>query len=250
MVVKGLILDIKGEYKELTLVKKNDYKSIQDVVSGNFQVLPAMEYYSPLTKSKRTLVCYVNEEGMVRNLDSNPWATLLSLFGVQLSCGMFIYGNVFVLSEDSHGKEANVDPYLIQCAQQYYTCEDEDVFFANLEDVQKNGKLECVTKEEVDPPLTQTSTTASPIVITMDDEIKGLKRRIDELEALEQRHTLLIRKLHKAFSRYNEYTEEVISENVLFHDDDEDECYADYESEQEVVKTNKKRKLDSQLENV
>lgn len=129
--VKALILYTNGKYEEKAL---KDLEAYQEVVKGSIEMLPVKRgYVNPSVTTKRKLLCYVNEEGMIAQLPSNPWGGLLQVLGVAMHPAFPIFGNVIVFSESKDGDEGPVDSYVVSLAKEYKDCEDEDAFFVALE---------------------------------------------------------------------------------------------------------------------
>jgi hypothetical protein len=139
--VKALVLYTNGEYAEVNLKGFEDY---QKYVEGNIESLPIDRgYVNPnKTTTKQRLSCYANEEGMIRQLPSNPWAGFLSVLGVKLFSNIFIFGNVLVLSAN----DRSIDPYIVNLAKEFTDCEDEDDFYVSLEKI--NEKKSSKTSNE------------------------------------------------------------------------------------------------------
>lgn len=150
---KALILYTNGKYEEKSL---KDYKEYQKIVGGNIEMLPVMRgYVNPSQHypgaERPRLLCYVNDEGMIKQLPSNPWCGLLSVLGVSVYSGMPIFGNVIVFSEGEDGDEGVVDPYIVSLVKKYKECEDDDAFFVALEKLNTpdiKRKKQCVVTKE------------------------------------------------------------------------------------------------------
>lgn len=148
--VKVLILRRNGK-REVKHIK--GYEEYQEAVGGNFELMPTLRgYVNPSQKDaspRRRLTCYANEEGMIRQLPSNPYAGVLSALGVGISFNMYVFGDVLVFNGfDNNGNEKSVDPYLIKLFEKYEACEDEDTFYCALEELNTRKKKKPVILEE------------------------------------------------------------------------------------------------------
>ena len=111
---------------------------------------------------RRHLSCYVDEEGALKQLPSNPYAALFAALNLALYAGIFVFGNVVVLSFDpDSGKDCTVlDQYVVELFERYRNAGvgtdedgnsgddsgassvdefDEDAFFMALEALDKDG---------------------------------------------------------------------------------------------------------------
>lgn len=133
--VKALILYSDGR-REVKDVK--GLKMYQTIVEGNIEALAMISgYVNPekiSNKYKRSeLFGYVNEEGMIRELPANPYASILSILGMQLAFPSCLYGNIILFSYNSQtGKKSAIDSYIIKLFDDFEVCEDENEFLAAL----------------------------------------------------------------------------------------------------------------------
>jgi hypothetical protein len=160
----ALLLKTNGEYEKVSPKTVEEY---QKYIGGYVERLPINRgYVNPNKKSEGrfNLVCYADEEGLFKDMPINPYAGLLSVLGVTLAMGIYIYGPVLVFSEDTKndGEEANIDPYIVELIEQYNAVEeDEDAFFVALEELNEPPKKskrkrlnrEVEDKKKSDEPL-------------------------------------------------------------------------------------------------
>ncbi len=66
-----------------------------------------------------SLTCYVNEEGLMKNLPKNPWSRFLIEIGVRIAPNTPIAGNIVVLGgPDEYGEETSVTTQVLEYARQ------------------------------------------------------------------------------------------------------------------------------------
>lgn len=147
--VNALILNTNGTYEVKRITSLEDYQS---AVAGNIEILPfSRNYINPNDKKKkqkqekkqRQLLCYVNGDGMNLGLTPNPYAGVLSILGASLHMGIFLYGNVIIMSEVD-GVEKDIDPYIVSVMQDYKQCEDEDTFYIELERLVRPPRIKAI----------------------------------------------------------------------------------------------------------
>lgn len=140
--VKALILypaNIKekkeSRYEVINLKKIEEY---QNYVGGDIESLPIKGGYKNEKNVQKKLICYVNEEGLLKDLPNNPWAMILDYLGVTIPWNMGgLYGNIIVFTENKEGDDGNIDPYVISLVEKFKECEDEDIFLCDLGKTQK-----------------------------------------------------------------------------------------------------------------
>jgi hypothetical protein len=185
--VKALILYTNGKYKEVELKDIDSEDGLDDYqkyVEGSIQSLPiTRDYINPLniTTKKQRLSCYVNEEGMLKDLPSNQWAGFLGILGVRLNFGGIIYGNVIVLSNN----DKNIDPYIVNLAKQFKECEDEDDFYVSLQKIntkksQSNKKSDSEKEEIIKSIKSSKNKKPDPTLKESDDIINSTLNNDDK----------------------------------------------------------------------
>jgi hypothetical protein len=142
--VRALILYTSGKF-DVTNLK--GFREYQKYVEGNVELLQIKRAYLSNNDKKKRLMCYVNDEGLARNLPLNPWACILDLLGVYIPWGYGgIYGNVIAFTENiEEEEEGNIDQYVIDTTTKFSECVDEDTFLCELETLQK-GNLKKTVK--------------------------------------------------------------------------------------------------------
>jgi hypothetical protein len=145
--VKALILKTDGTYVEQDLA---GYKDIQKAVDGGFEMLPRrrihrLEDGSP---SKNRLVCYVNDEGLMKHMKSNGWGMVLDPLGFFINWEFGgLYGNAVLVCEGKGGNDKDVDPYAKSLIAAFAACEDEDEFLTKLAKEQSPPKKKAPEKK-------------------------------------------------------------------------------------------------------
>ena len=108
-------------------------------VGGYLESVPVRYGYTPDGgKTRRDLLCYANEEGLLKQLPHNPWSALLYALGVDFNLLMGLCGNLLLLSED----EKSVDPYICEVVEQYKKADDDgtsDDFFVELAELHSSS---------------------------------------------------------------------------------------------------------------
>ena len=145
---KAVLLKIDGTYEK---VEPKTLEEYQKYVGGYVELLQIRRgYVNPHKKEEGrfNLVCYVNEDGLAKQMGTNPWAGLLSVLGVTLWAGLYIHGPILVFSEDkSHEEEeSDIDPYILELVEQHIAVEDEDAFFVALEELNEPPPKETKRK--------------------------------------------------------------------------------------------------------
>ncbi len=180
---RALILYTDGRQEVKVL---NGYEAYQKVVCGNIESLPiARGYVNPEKKNaagKRSkLVCYVNDEGMIKSLALNPYAGILSILGVQLSLGLYIFGNVIVFADSDDGDDKPVDPYIVKLfadAKGRDDEEDNDEFYLALKKLNDPIKKKAVsfksdTKRKNSDAVDDVSISTKQPKLSIDPEMKN-----------------------------------------------------------------------------
>lgn len=190
--VKALILKTTGKTEVVTLSDLEDY---QKYVGGEVRLMTINRGYvdpkQPNLKIRKRLRCYVNGQGITQQLPSNPFAGLLSLLGVGLQFGMFIFGDVIVLSKNTdHGDDKSIDPYVIDLVDRYIKCvdEEEEKFYIELEELNKpiKAKEPIVDNKDVTKSIKSTNVKTDnkkeekEIEITKKSVIISTKRKNDD----------------------------------------------------------------------
>lgn len=147
--VKALILYTNGNRSVKDVKGLEEY---QKIVGGNIESLAMSTgrgYFNPEKSARSELFGYANEEGMVLQLDTNPYAGILNILGVSLAFGIYLYGNIILFSYNSEtGKKSAIDPYIVNLFDAYDACEDEDEFYTTLTKLNNNDKpVKKVTKD-------------------------------------------------------------------------------------------------------
>jgi hypothetical protein len=141
--VKALVLYTDGRRQEEELSGLQDF---QDRVGGDVESLASRtgRPYVDAQGGEHRLICYVNEEGMMRQLDPNPFAAVLALLGLQLSLNLFVYDNAVLMCEDpGTGDEADIAPEVVRLFTEVEALgpdDDEDEFFTLVERRQRRKK--------------------------------------------------------------------------------------------------------------
>jgi len=170
--MKGLILRTDGS-REVRVIKDAELADAVEYmpdIDTRVERLPHMRGYrrpGDEGQFERFLSCWVDEEGMMKQLPSNPYAVLLMALNVYVSPPSIVYGNVVVFSRNQSGKECQIDPYVVQLLDEYDRCEDEDAFFCALEERNQIDKVKIDFDEKA--PLG-------------DQETKKKKRRSDPVK--------------------------------------------------------------------
>ena len=151
--VNALVLYTDGKREVKDVKDVNDLEEYQKIVGGSIERLciPG-SYYNPQKKSHSLVTGFVNDEGMVKDLPTNPYAGILSLLGVELCCGLFIYGNVILFSATANGGKRAIDPYVVKLFDDYEACEDDDDFFCEMEALNKTPKEKKPKKKDASLP--------------------------------------------------------------------------------------------------
>ena len=150
--LRAIVLYTDGKYEE---VKVKDTEDYQKYVNGSIQLLPFKRgYINPNIEIKKkdpqrfNLSCYVNEEGMIRDLAVNPWTGFLISLGAIATFDLFIYGNALLLSENKqNGNDTHIDQYIVDLVKEYYEVEDDEDFFLKLEEL-NNPSIKKKVEEE------------------------------------------------------------------------------------------------------
>ena len=144
--VKALILYADGR-REVKDVKGVD--EFCKIVGGSLESLPVLRDYVKPNKKTGRLMGFVNDSGMIEQLPSNPYAGILSILGVSIHLGIYVYGNVILFSENEDGDRRPIDPYIIQLFEDYDDCGDEDAFYCALEELNETVVVDKHAKTKV-----------------------------------------------------------------------------------------------------
>jgi hypothetical protein len=178
--LKAISLKTNGKYE---IVQVKDYENYEEYVEGPTQRVPFKKqgYINPQTKMQCKLSCYANEMGMITNLPSNPWAGLLSLFGASLFQGIFLFGNLLLLSKNQRGGDCDIDDYIIHIVKKFSDCHDEDTFYIQLK---KTLKTSLITfqqdkKKKEEKEKDEGKSTISSLPIRTKEIPQNCKRKLD-----------------------------------------------------------------------
>jgi hypothetical protein len=142
--VRCMVLRTNGDAEEMWLAALEDF---QGQVDGNVEMLMRKKphFYLPDTFEKSgALDAYVNEEGMMRRLASNPWAAFLSVLGFRFGGFPLVFGNVVLFGGfDESGSEQSLDERVVALIREAKrlddACADDDAldkFYCALETAQ------------------------------------------------------------------------------------------------------------------
>lgn len=156
--VKAVILKTNGKFEEKDMKSLEDY---QEAVGGGYvERLPRCKahYFLPATGEQGMPVeAYANEEGMMRQLPSNPWSGFLMAIGFHITWNMVLFGDIVLFGK---GEKRHIDPALVElikeCKRQDDGKEDDcdiDAFFCALEKAQEKGNKAPVSQKKGKEPV-------------------------------------------------------------------------------------------------